>query len=126
VLSDRPLSAFVPCADLGRCRPFYERVLGLPLAADVSPFALEFAGTGARLRLTRVEDLRPQPFTIAGWQVPDLAAEIDRLAAAGVAFQRYDGMEQDGRGIWAAPGGARIAWFLDPDGNTLSLAEYPS
>lgn len=41
--------------------------------------------------------------------------------AAGVVFRRYDGMDQDERGIWTAPGGARIAWFGDPDGNTLSL-----
>jgi predicted enzyme related to lactoylglutathione lyase len=38
-----------------------------------------------------------------------------------VEFLRFDGMEQDGRGIWRAPSGARVAWFADPDGNTLSL-----
>ena len=45
----------------------------------------------------------------------------------GVVFERYDGMQQDGRSIWTVPGGgARIAWFKDPDGNTLSLTETPA
>jgi prephenate dehydrogenase len=48
-------------------------------------------------------------------------APIDDLVGRGVTFTRYDGMEQDDRGAWTAPGGARIAWFQDPDGNTLSL-----
>ncbi|HEY7102603.1 MAG TPA: hypothetical protein VH573_13280 [Mycobacteriales bacterium] len=57
--------------------------------------------------------------------VADIAATADRLVALGVAFTRYEGMEQDGRGIWTAPGGARIAWFSDPDGNVLSLTQLP-
>jgi catechol 2,3-dioxygenase-like lactoylglutathione lyase family enzyme len=126
VLSEDPLSAFVPCADLDRCRPFYTDVLGLPLLADVAPFALEFRCAGTMLRLTRVPDLRPQPFTVAGWQVPELESELDELAGRGVRFERYDGLDQDGRAIWTAPGGARIAWFLDPDGNNLSLTQYPA
>jgi catechol 2,3-dioxygenase-like lactoylglutathione lyase family enzyme len=50
--------------------------------------------------------------------------EESQLTARGVHFTRYDGMGQDERGVWAAPGGAKIAWFLDPDGNNLSLTEF--
>ena len=49
---------------------------------------------------------------------------IDQLTARGVHFTRYEGMGQDERGVWTAPGGAKIAWFLDPDGNNLSLTEF--
>jgi hypothetical protein len=53
-----------------------------------------------------------------------LGAAVDELATRGVHFTRYEGVDQDDRGIWTAPGGARIAWFLDPDYNNLSLHEY--
>jgi len=56
--------------------------------------------------------------------VADLATTIDTLVDAGVTFVRYEGMDQDERGVWTAPGGDRVAWFHDPDGNTLSLTEF--
>jgi predicted enzyme related to lactoylglutathione lyase len=56
--------------------------------------------------------------------VADIELMIDQLTARGVQFTRYDGMQQDERAIWTAPGGARIAWFLDPDGNNLSLTQF--
>jgi predicted enzyme related to lactoylglutathione lyase len=68
-----------------------------------------------------VEEVRAAPYTVLGWVLEDLEGEIDRLAAAGVDFNRYEGMSQDERGIWTAPDGARVAWFHDPDGNNLSL-----
>jgi len=76
------------------------------------------------LRVTKVEDLRPQPFTVFGFAVDDIAVEMDRLAAGGVEFNRYDGFGQDPAGVWTAPGGDRVAWFADPDGNTLSLTQF--
>jgi catechol 2,3-dioxygenase-like lactoylglutathione lyase family enzyme len=65
-----------------------------------------------------------QSFTIAGWRVGDIAATVRALEAKGVRFTRYDGMDQDELGIWTAPGGDKVAWFTDPDGNTLSLTEF--
>ena len=73
------------------------------------------------LRLAQVDDLQPQPFTIAGWQVPDMGEPIDSLVRRGVAFIRYEGMDQDENGIWSTSAGDQVAWFNDPDGNTLSL-----
>jgi len=73
------------------------------------------------LRLAQVDDLQPQPFTIAGWTVPDIEQSIDTLVDRGIGFIRYEGMGQDAKGIWSTPGGDRVAWFKDPDGNTLSL-----
>jgi len=40
-------------------------------------------------------------------------------------MERFGFMSQDAQGVWLAPGGARIAWFKDPDGNTLSITQQP-
>jgi hypothetical protein len=61
------------------------------------------------------------PYTVLGWQVEDIERTVDELVAKGVRFSRYTGLDQDDRGIWNAPSGARIAWFRDQDANTLSL-----
>jgi hypothetical protein len=79
---------------------------------------------GTMLRLTKVDNFSPQPFTIAGWQVANLAAAITALHGRGIDFQRFDGMDQDESGVWTAPGGDRVAWFKDPDGNTLSITHF--
>jgi hypothetical protein len=73
------------------------------------------------VRLTAVPDFRPQSFTVAGWLVDDIGTTIDALNRAGVELLRFDGMDQDPRGIWTTPGGDRVAWFTDPDGNVLSV-----
>ncbi|MBV9356962.1 MAG: VOC family protein, partial [Chloroflexi bacterium] len=59
-----------------------------------------------------------------GWQVPDAASAVRALAARGVAVERFEGIEQDGLGVWHAPSGAAVAWFKDPDGNLLSLSQH--
>ena len=125
ILGRSDVIAFAPTTDPAKARAFYEEVLGLRLVADQAPFALEFDANGVMLRITTVQELKPQPFTILGWQVDDIEATIDRLSAAGVAFERYPGMnDSHPRGIWNSPAGARIAWFKDPDGNVLSLTEF--
>ena len=121
VLANSTFVGFIPVHDLVAARRFYVDILGLA-PKEESPFALVVDAGGSPLRLTPVGELQAQPFTIAGWEVPDISSEVDRLIAAGVSFNRYDGMDQDERGIWAAPGGDLVAWFPDPDGNTLSLS----
>jgi predicted enzyme related to lactoylglutathione lyase len=116
------LVAFVPTTDAARARSFYGETLGLEFEGD-SPFACVFRVNRTMLRVTLVERLAPQPFTVLGWDVPDIAAAIRTLSERGVVFKRFDGMEQDALGVWRAPGGARVAWFQDPDGNTLSLTQ---
>ena len=112
--------AFVGVSDLDSAERFYGGVLGLALL-DARPYALVHDTPANQLRITVVAEVRTAPYTVLGWNVSDLDGEIDRLVAAGVSFNRYDGMAQDARGIWTTPDGARIAWFHDPDGNTLSL-----
>jgi catechol 2,3-dioxygenase-like lactoylglutathione lyase family enzyme len=120
VLDDRPLMAFIPVRDLSAAQSFYGEVLGLRVREE-GPYAVVLDAGGTMLRLAQVDGLQPQPFTIAGWQVLDMRTSIDSLASRGVDFIRYEGMDQDEKGIWSTPGGDQVAWFKDLDGNTLSL-----
>jgi catechol 2,3-dioxygenase-like lactoylglutathione lyase family enzyme len=121
-LSSANLVAFVATAVPARAREFYEHVLGLRLVAD-DPFALVFDANGTTLRIAKVQELTPVPRTVLGWAVRDIAGEVTGLARQGVTFERFEGVTQDELGIWSAPGGARVAWFKDPDGNLLSLTQ---
>lgn len=123
-LGSAPLIAFLATADAAQSKAFYRDTLGLRLVDD-TPFALEFDVGGTMLRIQKVEDLKPHPFTALGWQVGDIATRIADLTRNGVRFERFAGLDQDGDGIWTSPSGARIAWFKDPDGNVLSLTEFP-
>jgi predicted enzyme related to lactoylglutathione lyase len=123
VLGADAIVALVPATDLDRARAFYEGTLGLTVE-EVNDFAVVLRGGVTMLRVTRVDSLTPQPFTVLGWQVADIESTVLTLRDRGVGFQRYDGMAQDELGIWTAPSGGRVAWFHDPDGNTLSLTQF--
>jgi len=122
MLGSSELVAFVATTDIDRALVFYRDTLGLSLV-EQSPFACVFDAHGTQLRVTPVGDLRPAPYTVLGWAVDDVAASVQALGAAGVRFERFEGMEQDGVGVWTAPNGAQVAWFADPDGNVLSLTQ---
>lgn len=123
MIGSSKIIAFVATRHPDRARSFYRDVLGLQLVGD-DPFALVFDANGTMLRVQKVESLDPAPYTTLGWEVPEIAAAVDELAGKGVEFARYEGLGQDPRGIWTAPSGAKIAWFQDPDGNTLSLTQF--
>jgi catechol 2,3-dioxygenase-like lactoylglutathione lyase family enzyme len=122
MLGDSDIMAFVSTADLGRARAFYADMLGLHLH-DVNPYACVFDAHGVMLRVTAAETITPAPYTVLGWRVHDIATKVCALQARGVATLRYDGMTQDGDGIWTTPSGDRVAWFRDPDANVLSMTE---
>jgi catechol 2,3-dioxygenase-like lactoylglutathione lyase family enzyme len=122
MLGKNKLVAFVATTNGERARQFYEETLGLEVLSD-DPYALVCDVDGTFLRIQKVASLRPQGFTVLGWEVADIAATIDLLAEGGVETERFDGMNQDARGVWTSPSGARVAWFKDPDGNTLSLTQ---
>ncbi len=123
MLTTSDLIAFSPTTDLARARTFYEGALGLPLV-DENAYACVFDAHGTMLRVTAVAHVARPGYTVLGWAVTDVAEMVTELEARGVTFARYDGMEQDARGVWTTPGGDRIAWFADPDGNVLSLTQF--
>ncbi len=123
MLESSEVVAFVAAADLARARVFYEGTLGLPVV-EQNDFACVFDANGTMLRVTAVPGVSPAGYTVLGWRVTDIEATVRGLTARGVAFQRYGGMDQDEHGIWTAPGGEKVAWFTDPDGNTLSLTQF--
>ena len=123
MLGEASFVGFIPVHDAAVARSFYEGTLGLSVIDD-TPFALVLDANGTMLRVTPVPEFVVQPFTIAGWQVPDVSATVRALSDKGVPFSHYEGMAQDDLGVWVAPSGDRIAWFKDPDGNTLSLTTF--
>ncbi len=125
MLDAEKLVAFGATTDATLAGAFYGKVLELPLRYE-DEFTIVFDASGSELRLQKLDRFTPQPFTVLGWQVTDVAALVERLVAAGVRPERYEWLDQDARGIWSAPSGARVAWFKDPDGNLLSVAQHPA
>lgn len=117
--------AFVAVTDLDRAQQFYGATLQLDLR-DERPFALVATVGGTDIRFIRVGTFHPAPYTVLGFEVADIEAAVDTLVGRELNFIRYDGMGQDERRIWTSPNGAKVAWFLDPEGNTLSLTQHPA
>lgn len=124
MLDASKIICFAATTDAEKSRHFYQETLALRLVSD-SPFALVFDANGTMLRIQKIRAFSPPPYTVLGWEVSDMRATISQLSAAGVHFQRYDQLPQDELGVWTSPDGAAVAWFKDPDGNTLSLTQFP-
>ncbi|HEY7946516.1 MAG TPA: VOC family protein [Acidimicrobiales bacterium] len=122
MLEENDIVAFVATTDLSRARAFYGDTLGLNLIDD-NPYACAFDAHGTTLRVSLVGEATIAPYTVLGWSVPDVDAAVRALVSRGVALERFEAMEQDDLGVWLAPGGARVAWFKDPDGNVLSVSQ---
>ena len=109
--------------DLEQAREFYADTLGLDVKAIDDPGLLNIRLAGGRDILVYPKgDFEPATYTILNFPVDDVEAAVDDLASRGVAFERYDGMEQDEKGIARGPG-PDIAWFKDPAGNILAVLE---
>ncbi len=122
MLSDKKLKAFVPTIKPERAKIFYKDILGLKLLSEDN-YALEFDANGTLLRVTIVQDFKPHPFTILGWNIDNIVSMIKQLNEKNIFCERYEFLEQDDLGIWTSPNGSKVAWFKDPDGNVLSLTE---
>ena len=132
MLGTEKVVAFTAVRDRDAARAFYRDKLGLTLLGE-DQYAMVFDANGTTLRLTPVPDWTPPKFTVLGWEVSDIVSTVKRLRDAGVEFERYPWMkDQDEDGIWKSPSGpgvasvhagARVAWFKDPDGNVLSVAQ---
>lgn len=122
MLRSSKLVGFVGVRDAAAARGFYRDTLGLTLVAEDS-FALVFDAAGTMLRVSLVPAVVPASYTVLGWQVEDIAETIASLRAKGVGFERCGFLQQDESGVWQAPGGVKVAWLKDPDGNLLSVSQ---
>jgi catechol 2,3-dioxygenase-like lactoylglutathione lyase family enzyme len=111
--------------DLEQAREFYESTLGLNVSEDNDLLVLHLAG-GRDTLVYPKPDHQPATYTILNFQVDDIDETVDQLTQRGVRFERYDGLEQDEKGISRSPAGPPIAWFTDPAGNILSVLEDAS
>jgi catechol 2,3-dioxygenase-like lactoylglutathione lyase family enzyme len=123
MLKSRPIIAFVATTTPSRAKAFYSKTLGLKLVSQ-DDFALVFDAGGTMLRVAIVQELQPAGYTVLGWIIPDIRRAVLDLGKRRVKFERYSFLDQDDLGIWTSPSGARVAWFKDPDGNTLSLTQF--
>lgn len=123
MLGSTNIIAFVPIKDLQKSRAFYEGILGLRFVKD-DGFALVLDANGIMVRAVKMKDFTPAQFTVLGWEVPDIENVVRELGKKGTHFEIFGFFKQDELGIWTAPGGDRVAWFKDPDGNTLSVSQH--
>jgi catechol 2,3-dioxygenase-like lactoylglutathione lyase family enzyme len=107
--------------DLQKAREFYGETLGLRVSEAHGLLTLHIAGDRDTLVYPK-QDHIPATYTILNFPVDDIDKAVDELAARGVRFERYDGFEQDEKGIFRG-GGPNIAWFTDPAGNVLSVLQ---
>ena len=127
MIPDSRIIGFVPTRNADRARAFYSETLGLKFVGD-DGFALVFRSGANMIRIART-DFTPVPSTILGWEVADIVAEVTALTAKGIVFARYPFLppeQVDELGIWTSPTADKVAWFQDPDGNTLSLSQHLS
>jgi catechol 2,3-dioxygenase-like lactoylglutathione lyase family enzyme len=117
---DSAFSSFA-APDLPAARTFYEEVLGVEVSEEMDGYVLALHLPGARDTIIYAKaDHEPANFTVLNLEVQDIDAAVDALVARGVEFERYDGFDQDEKGI-ARGQGPDIAWFKDPAGNILAV-----
>jgi catechol 2,3-dioxygenase-like lactoylglutathione lyase family enzyme len=109
--------------DLDEARAFYSDTLGLTVEPmEGAPLlTLQLAGDRPTLIYAK-PDHTPADYTILNFPVDDIDAAVEALSRRGVTFERYDGMNQDDKGVMREEG-PPIAWFKDPAGNVLSVLE---
>jgi len=123
MLASTNIVAFVPTKDAEKARAFYEGLLGLRFIKD-DGFALVLDANGIMIRIAKMKEFTPAPFTILGWQVSGIENVVRELKKKGVQFEVFGFFKQDELGIWTAPTGDKVAWFKDPDGNILSVSQH--
>src|SRR5215211_4738741 len=119
MIGTQPAFSGFSAADIAAERSFYTDTLGVTLREEMGALNLELAG-GQRVFIYPKPNHEPATFTVLNFEVPDIDAAVDELTSRGVQFERYEGMDQDAKGVMRG-GGPLIAWFKDPAGNILSV-----
>jgi catechol 2,3-dioxygenase-like lactoylglutathione lyase family enzyme len=123
MLASGKIVGFVPTKDYDAARAFYEGKLQFEFVS-LDQFALVVRVGGHMIRIVKMPNYTPLQGTILGWEVQDIAAVVRWLASRGVATEKYPWVADKETGIWEPPGGDKVAWFKDPDGNVLSLSQH--
>jgi predicted enzyme related to lactoylglutathione lyase len=124
VLTDSAAFSGFSVDDLDRARSFYGETLGLRVAdvPEMGGLLRLHLGGGTDVLVYEKKDHAPATFTVLNFAVADVEQVVDQLAARGVRFERYEGFDQDEKGI-ARGQGPDIAWFTDPAGNVFSVVK---
>ena len=117
------LVGFLMTTDYDRARKFYEGNLGFEFVSQ-DQFALVMRVGGHHIRISKTANFTPLQSTVLGWEVDDVTAAVKWLASRGVNTEKYPFVPDKELGIWNAPGGGKVAWFKDPDGNVLSFSQH--
>jgi catechol 2,3-dioxygenase-like lactoylglutathione lyase family enzyme len=122
MLASSKIIGFVVTTDFSRAREFYEGKLGLRFIGQ-DDFALVLNSGDNMIRIAKAPGFKPLQSTVLGWEVTDIEATAKWLTSRGVQLEKYPWVQSES-GIWNAPGGDKVAWFKDPDGNTLSISQH--
>jgi catechol 2,3-dioxygenase-like lactoylglutathione lyase family enzyme len=123
MLKNAPIIAYVPVSDLNRARTFYEQKVGLEPKEEYAGGVIYGGGSGTWFFMYPTPNAGTSQASQAFWAVKDVAAEVAELKARGVAFEEYDMPGLKTVNSIASGGGAKTAWFKDPDGNILAISE---
>jgi catechol 2,3-dioxygenase-like lactoylglutathione lyase family enzyme len=123
MLGSHKIVAFIQITNLEKARAFYEGILGLRFVKD-DGFAAVFDANGIMVRAAKMKEFTPLQSTVLGWEVENIEETVRALQNKGVHFEIFGFFKQDELGIWTAPTGDKVAWFKDPDWNTLSLSRH--
>jgi catechol 2,3-dioxygenase-like lactoylglutathione lyase family enzyme len=121
MLRDKPAFSGFSTNDIEAASRFYGKTLGVDVSEDHGMLNLKLAG-GQRVLIYPKDNHEPATFTVLNFEVSDIDAAVDDLAAKGVAFEHYEGAGQDAKGI-ARQYPPPIAWFKDPAGNVLAVIQ---
>jgi catechol 2,3-dioxygenase-like lactoylglutathione lyase family enzyme len=127
-LSRYKVGAGLAVSDMTRAREFYEGKLGLSVGIDSGDNVQYRCAEGTVMHVyLSPEHAGKSTATLASWGVDDVEGVVDELTSKGVTFEHYDEepIITDEKGIATFEAGAKVAYFRDPDGNTLSIAQAP-
>jgi predicted enzyme related to lactoylglutathione lyase len=123
MLASMNMIGFLLTKDYEKARAFYEGNLGFEFVS-LDQFALVMQAGKSMIRIVKMPTFTPLQSTVLGWQVDNIEAIVDWLVKRRVVFEKYPFVQDKERGIWTAPGGSKVAWFKDPDGNVLGVSEH--
>ena len=123
MFSDSKAFAGFSTNDVQAAKKFYGETLGLKVTEEeMGHLMLDLAG-GSRVLIYPKENHQPATFTVLNFPVPKVDPVVDQLIAAGIKLERYEGFDQDERGIMRDQNGPAIAWFTDPAGNIIAVLQ---